>query len=94
VAVQSSRSARSRALVPTLASSHRPPGTKFTFSAVAPHDRPAVRPQDARAGIGDGDDEIPVVGGRAKLRPEAPDGRAERAGLPAARVSPSLASSA
>ena len=34
MAAWSSRSARSRAFVPTLASSHRPPGTKFTCSAL------------------------------------------------------------
>ena len=34
VAAWSSRSARSKAFVPTLASSHRPPGTKFTCSAL------------------------------------------------------------
>ena len=54
---------------------------------LAPHDRAAVRPQDAGGGIGDRHDQLAVVRRRLQLGFELPDGGVERARLEGMPVS-------
>ena len=86
IAGLSSRFARSSALVPTLWSSQRPPATKLTVSALRRITRPPYV-QDAGLGVGDGDDQVAVLGRYGAGRPRRgvpPSG----AGSHAARRSP------